>query len=346
MKQKLTSLLAILCALLMSISFLNTAAFAAGSGTPVISVDKVEAKPGDTVNVNVRIDNNPGVLGMVLNLSYSSDLTLVGAKNGGAFSSLTMTKPGKLVSPCNFVWDGEEIAAAQIKDGVILTLTFKVSEAASENSTLAIKASYDTNGIVDADLNAVNPSINNGSITTVRGEQRNPFVDVEAGAFYEKPVLWAVNAGVTTGLSPTLFGPNEPCTRGQIVTFLWRAAGEPEPGSSANPFADVNPTDFYYKAVLWAVEQGITNGLSATSFGPNEPCTRGQVATFLWRYAGEPAPTSGNPFSDVAATDFCYKAVLWAVENGVTTGVGGGRFAPVDTCTRGQIVTFLYRAIA
>ena len=177
-------------------------------------------------------------------------------------------------------------------------------------------------------------------------EQETSFEDVPADAFYANAVQWAVDENVTTGLSTTSFGPNEPCTRSQIVTFLWRAAGEPEPGSSANPFLDVNPADFYYKAVLWAVEQGITTGLSATSFGPNAPCTRGQVATFLWRYAGEPAPTSGNPFSDVAAKDFCYQAVLWAVENDVTTGVGGGRFAPNDTCTRGQIVTFLYRAVA
>jgi len=175
----------------------------------------------------------------------------------------------------------------------------------------------------------------------------NPFTDVKASDYFATPVLWAVGKNITNGMSATSFAPNANCTRGQIVTFLWRACGSPEPTSTKNNFKDVKAGEYYYKAVLWAVENGITTGLSATSFGPNATCTRGQVATFLWRSQGEPAPTStNNPFSDVKTSDYYFKAVLWAVENDVTQGMGGGKFAPNASCTRGQIVTFLYRAIA
>ena len=175
----------------------------------------------------------------------------------------------------------------------------------------------------------------------------NPFKDVKTKDYFYTPVLWAVGQDITKGTSSTTFSPNAPCTRGQIVTFLWRACGSPEPTSKNNPFKDVKSNEYYYKAVLWAVEQGITTGLSSTNFGPNATCTRGQVATFLWRSQGEPAPkSSNNPFKDVKSSDYYFKAVLWAVENDVTQGMGGGKFAPNASCTRGQIVTFLYRAIA
>ena len=175
----------------------------------------------------------------------------------------------------------------------------------------------------------------------------NPFKDVKKSDYFCDPVLWAVGKGITNGMSATSFAPNANCTRGQIVTFLWRACGSPEPAKKDNPFKDVKSNEYYYKAVLWAVENGITTGLSATTFGPNATCTRGQVATFLWRSQGEPAPKStNNPFKDVKSSDYYFKAVLWAVENEVTQGMGGGKFAPNASCTRGQIVTFLFRAIA
>ena len=187
-----------------------------------------------------------------------------------------------------------------------------------------------------------------GDVPTVPME--NPFTDIGENdknkPYYYEPVLWAVSRGITTGMTATTFGPEKTCTRGQIVTFIWRAAGEPEPTSGSNPFKDVKSSDYFYKAVLWAVENGITNGLSANSFGPNESCTRAQVCTFLWRAQGKPVPqNSSSPFSDVTG-DYYYDAVLWAVENEVTNGMGGGKFAPGANCTRGQIVTFLYRAIA
>ena len=177
--------------------------------------------------------------------------------------------------------------------------------------------------------------------------KENPFKDVKTNDYFAMPVLWAVAKGVTNGISATSFGPNNNCTRGQIVTFLWRANGSPEPKATNNPFNDVSPDAFYYKAVLWAVEEGVANGMSENTFAPNATCTRGQVATLLWRSVGKPEPKSSSiPFSDVAQSDYYTKAVLWAVENNVTQGMGGGKFAPSASCTRGQIVTFLYRAIA
>lgn len=170
------------------------------------------------------------------------------------------------------------------------------------------------------------------------------FTDVPAGAFYAVPVAWAVENDITSGTSSTTFGPNAACTRGQIVTFLWRAAGKPEPSGSCTPFADVRPSDYFYKAVLWAVENDITAGTDSTHFSPNAVCTRGQAVTFLWRAAGEPGNSlSYNPFKDVKPSAYYYDAVLWAADNGITSGTSGRLFSPEDRCNRGQIVTFLYR---
>ena len=170
------------------------------------------------------------------------------------------------------------------------------------------------------------------------------FKDVPTNAFYYDPVMWAVAEGITTGTSADTFSPDEVCNRGQVVTFLWRAAGKPEPKSEYNPFADVLTTDFFYKAVLWAKENGITTGTSATTFSPNENCNRGQVVTFLSRaLKGAPKKTD-NPFTDVAAGAFYYNPVLWAVENGITNGTGADTFSPDEACNRGQVITFLYRA--
>ena len=172
------------------------------------------------------------------------------------------------------------------------------------------------------------------------------FQDVPRGEYYTEPVGWALRKGITNGTSSVDFSPMADCTRGQVVTFLWRAAGEPKPTSTRNPFSDVKPSDYYYNAVLWAVEKGITNGTSPTTFSPNSPCTRGQVVTFLWRYAGMPKTSGSNPFSDVKTGEYYYDAVLWASGKNVTNGTSPTTFSPNNTCTRGQIVTFLYRAIA
>jgi len=172
------------------------------------------------------------------------------------------------------------------------------------------------------------------------------FTDVKKKDFYYNAVQWAVANGVTTGTGPKTFSPNESCTRAQAVTFLWRAAGQPTAKNAKNPFTDVKKSDYYYKAVLWAAENGVTSGTSATKFSPNENCTRGQIVTFLWRAQSGKKVSAKNPFSDVKKSDFYYNAVLWAVKNGVTTGTSSTTFGPAENCTRGQIVTFLHRAVA
>ena len=172
----------------------------------------------------------------------------------------------------------------------------------------------------------------------------NPFVDVKPGDFYYDAVLWAVENGITTGTSGNKFSPDATCTRSQIVTFLWRAAGKPAPTNMECNFSDVNSNDYFYQAVLWAVENGITSGTGGSKFSPLAPCNRDQVVTFLWRAAGKPAPTNTDcSFTDVDPQGFYYDAMLWAVENGITSGTGGSKFSPTAPCSRGQIVTFLYR---
>ena len=173
---------------------------------------------------------------------------------------------------------------------------------------------------------------------------KNPFVDVAKGSYCYDSVLWAVGKGITNGIDATHFAPNNNCTRGQIVTFLWRANGCPDVKGIKNPFVDVAKGSYCYEAVLWAVDNGITKGFDATHFKPGESCTRGQVVTFLWRAEGYPEPASTKcPFNDVKTGAFYYNAMLWAVGEGITKGTDATHFAPNQTCTRGQIVTFLYR---
>ena len=175
--------------------------------------------------------------------------------------------------------------------------------------------------------------------------ENNPFLDVNETNYYYDPVLWAAENGITNGVDATHFGSTTACTRGQVVTFLWRAAGMPEPASTSHPFTDVNPKAFYYKAMLWAVENGITNGVSADRFDPNGVCSRAQVVTFLHRSKGSPEPKlEENPFTDVAAQKWYTDPILWALENGVTTGTSATTFGPNAQCIRAQVVTFLYRA--
>lgn len=172
------------------------------------------------------------------------------------------------------------------------------------------------------------------------------FTDVPSNAYYEDAVNWAVDKGITTGVSANRFDPDGICTRAQAAAFLWRAAGSPAPKSSAMPFIDVPAGSYYYDAVLWAVENGITKGTSDTTFSPNMTCTRAQIVTFLWRSQNAPAAGSSNPFTDVAASDYYADAVLWAVKENVTKGTGNTTFSPDDNCTRAQIVTFIWRTMA
>ena len=191
-----------------------------------------------------------------------------------------------------------------------------------------------------------------GLLEAIEGLEENAFQfdDVkDPEAYYYDAVYWAFyhEPQVTTGTSDTTFGPGKDVTRGQAVTFLWRAAGEPKATSSNNPFEDVKESAFYYDAVLWAVEKGITTGTSSTKFTPNGTCTKAHIITFIWRWLGEPAATGASPFTDVTESNWYYKSALWANENGLVdeaTGVTADKFNPLETCTRGATVTFLYRA--
>lgn len=176
--------------------------------------------------------------------------------------------------------------------------------------------------------------------------QTGVFVDVPEGSYYEEAVAWAVENGITKGTSDTTFDPNGICTRAQAVTFLWRAAGCPAPKTITMPFTDVKAGSYYYDAVLWAVENGITKGTSDTTFSPDVTCSRAQIVTFLWRSEKSPAAGSSNPFTDVAADAYYADAVLWAVKEDVTKGTTDTTFDPNADCTRAQIVTFIWRALA
>ena len=177
------------------------------------------------------------------------------------------------------------------------------------------------------------------------GEVReNPFEDVPEDSFYFLPVLWAVDEGITNGTSATTFNPGGDLLRAQVVTMLWRHAGSPVVEIS-NPFTDVKEGEWYYNAVLWAVSEGITNGTSATTFGPAGVTNRAQVVTFLWRYLDSPDAVAENPFTDVDDDAWYGKPILWAVENGITNGMSATEFGVNTNCNRAYMVTFLYRAM-
>ena len=205
-----------------------------------------------------------------------------------------------------------------------------------------------------AEIPALGHKFENG-VCTVCGEKDpnyvppvvNPFKDVEKTSPYYDAIIWAADKGVTTGKTADTFGINDGCTRAQIVTFLYRAAGSPAvKADTVNPFTDVSKDSVYYNAILWAVEKGITKGTTETTFDPNAVCTRGQIVTFLFRASGDEKVATGTNFADVASGSYCADAVAWAVANKVANGFADGTFRPEATCTRGQAVTFIYRALA
>ena len=173
-----------------------------------------------------------------------------------------------------------------------------------------------------------------------------PFDDVSAGSFYFDPVAWAVENGIITGATSSTFNPDGVLLRAQAVTMLWRAAGEPMPETTVNPFTDVTEDDWYYNAVLWAVENKITTGISADKFAPFGLTTRAQAVTFLWRYLGQPEATGTNAFTDVETGAWYEAPINWAVAEGVTNGISNELFGTDLTCNRAQMVTFLYRSIS
>lgn len=230
--------------------------------------------------------------------------------------------------------------------------TMDVSYTAYSSTGRVLKQQhYDNLPLTDGCLyeSSIEPSSSTSVDFTLDGdapENNFRFTDVPESAYFYEPVLWAVENGITSGTSATKFSPYEGCTRGQVVTFLWRAAGCPEPESSYNPFSDVPSNAYYHDAVLWAAEEGITTGTSRTRFEPNATVTRAQTVTFLWRWAGSPELGSAGSFRDVSYRAYYADAVAWAVEYGITNGTAPGLFSPAQTCTRAQIVTFLYRDLA
>ena len=244
-------------------------------------------------------------------------------------------------------WNSVTVSAADTR----LTLdvgdsSVKVSSANNVSATIV-----GSNVYTDKSSGAKSVAVTPGGVTvstasdSLSGTEETPvrFTDVPDGAYYADAVRWAVENGITTGTGENTFSPDAPCTRAQMVTFLWRANGSPEPKDSGNRFSDVSAGAYYYKAVLWAVENGITTGTGATTFSPDATVTRGQTVTFLHRAAGSPQ-ASGSRFSDVDSDAYYAAAVAWAVANGITDGVSATSFAPGSPCTRAQIVTFLYRA--
>jgi hypothetical protein len=204
---------------------------------------------------------------------------------------------------------------------------------------------FDADQYADSGINDWEPDYSMG-IGTGADPYSNKFTDVQTSDYYYNAVVWALKNSITDGVTDTTFVPGKDCTRGQIVTFLYRMAGSPSVEGVENPFTDVKEGTYYYNAVLWAVQNKITDGMTATTFAPDATCTRGQIVTFLYRYEKEPAVTGTSAFTDVAAGTYYYNAVLWAVQNKITDGVTATTFAPGATCTRGQAVTFLYRDAA
>lgn len=280
-----------------------------------------------TVSANSSGSNNSS--GGSSSGSSIHTVSLDSVENGSISVSPKSASKGTTVTLMVSPDDGYELSSLTVTDasGNVLALTDK----GNGKYTFTMPASKVT---VSATFKA-----------TVHDCPSAKFTDVDISQYYHEAIDWAVTNGITYGTSATTFEPNASCTRAQMVTFLWRAAGSPAPASTVNPFEDVKSGEYYYNAVLWAVKNGITLGTSDTTFSPDETVTRGQTVTFLYRYAGSPA-ASGGSFADVAADAYYAPAVQWAVANGITNGTSSTTFSPEDDCTRGQIVTFLWRDMA
>ena len=272
------------------------------------------------------------------NLTKPLNLTLLDGKD----FAMTVGETRTLTASMDLAdWVGGDAVQFSVADPAVVQVEGSVLTAAKAGETAVYLTHTETGTTVSVRV-------------TVTGEQPvdppkdNPFTDVEESEYYYDPVLWAYyhDPQITAGTSATTFAPNQSATRAQVVTFLWRADGEPEPTEGENPFADVSADAYYYKAVLWAVEKGITTGTSATAFSPDSACTRGQIVTFLYRFAGSPEVTDDaldTPFTDVSPGAYYEKPVTWALAQEVTNGTSATSFSPDKPCTRGQIVTFLYR---
>ena len=273
-----------------------------------------------------------------------------GGNHGGSGGSGVSTYPVSVTTPKNGKVSVDPSNAAK---GAAVTVTVTPDSGYEMDKLTVTDASGKTISTTDKGNGKFTFTMPNGKVsvsatfkqTTVTPPSTG-FVDVPASAYYADAVKWAVEKGITTGTSATTFSPEASCTRAQMVTFLWRAAGSPAPKATTTAFTDLDKSAYYYDAVLWAVEQGITTGTSATTFSPNATVTRGQTVTFLYRFAGQPAVSGSSSFTDVNSSDYYAAAVQWAKEQGITSGTTATTFSPSNDCTRGQIVTFLYRQLA
>ena len=274
-------------------------------------------------------------------------LTLNGLPSGGSGSRDDDDDPTYAVSVPSTKNGDVTISPKNASKGDTVTLTVKPDSGYQLENLTVKDASGNKLKLTDKGNGKYTFTMPGSKVTVsaefVEEQAASTFADVPTDAYYAKAVEWAVKKGITNGKANGLFGSNDPCTRGQIVTFLWRAAGSPAPKGTAKVPADVLPGSYCYDAVAWALENGITNGLADGTFGVNNTCTRGQSVTFLYRAMGT-APTTVNGFTDVESNAFCAEAVAWAVENGVTNGTSATTFSPSNGCTRAQIVTFLFRA--
>ena len=271
--------------------------------------------------------------------SYTAHWRYNGGGSGGS-SSYPITIPGKTENGT------VTVSPRSAEKGDTVTITVKPDSGyqlddltVTDKNGKELKLTDKGNGKYTFTMPASKVEIN---ATFVKEVETSPFSDVSTSAYYYEAVKWAQEKGITGGIGNGLFGPNQPCTRAQIVTFLWRAAGSPEPKAMSS-FADVSTDAYYAKAVAWAVENGITTGTGDGKFSPDATCTRAQSVTFLFRAIGKLVDSKAE-FSDVLTDSYYANAVAWAVENGVTNGIGDGLFGPDNSCTRAQIVTFLFRA--
>ena len=271
--------------------------------------------------------------------SYTAHWRYNGGGSGGS-SSYPITIPGKTENGT------VTVSPRSAEKGDTVTITAKPDSGyqlddltVTDKNGKELKLTDKGNGKYTFTMPASKVEVN---ATFVKEVEISPFSDVSTSAYYYEAVKWAQEKGITGGIGNGLFGPNQPCTRAQIVTFLWRAAGSPEPKSMSS-FSDVSADSYYAKAVAWAVENGITTGTGDGKFSPDATCTRAQSVTFLFRAIGKLVDSKAE-FSDVLTDSYYANAVAWAVENGVTNGIGDGLFGPDNSCTRAQIVTFLFRA--
>lgn len=317
------------------------------SGSVVVNLVREDIKYTVSQGDSVRFDESDFLSYLRSTKGYSSNYTIdyvtfdqsaVSAVNEGSLYTYYngYNYGGSIKTTDKFYY------SATASQNAISDVAFLASRYAKTGETVyipfTIYARYGTTGTGTRQLT--------GTVAIKIGQTMN-FIDVKTTDYFYNSVKWAVGKNITNGTSSTTFSPYKSCTRAEIVTFLWRAAGSPEPTTTRNPFRDVNAVTHssYYKAILWASQKGITSGTSTTAFSPDQVCTRAQIVTFLYRYAGQPSGYYSNPFKDVSATSEAsyYNAVLWAVGKGITTGTSATTFSPYASCNRAEAVTFLYR---